>query len=136
MTEMATRPTDELDAVWKALSDPTRRAILDFLRSRPHTTTEVVEAFPHLSRFGSMKHLDVLRQAHLVQTREAGRQRVNSLNVVPIRQIYERWVGPFQELWSGELLRIKDIAENEHSALGSQHSARRGKGKMRARGKS
>jgi hypothetical protein len=39
--------------------------------------------------------------------------RVNSLNVVPIRQIYERWVGPFQELWSGELLRIKALAEKE-----------------------
>jgi DNA-binding transcriptional ArsR family regulator len=63
-----------------------------------------------------MKHLEVLRQAHLVQTREAGRQRVNSLNVVPIRQIYERWVGPFQELWSGELLRIKEIAEQDSSA--------------------
>ena len=76
-------------------------------------TTEIVEAFPHLSRFGVMKHLEVLRQAHLVHTREAGRQRVNSLNVVPIRQIYERWVGPFQELWSGELLRIKEIAEKD-----------------------
>jgi len=99
--------------VWKALSDPTRRAILDFLRERARTTTEIVDAFPHLTRFGVMKHLEVLRQAHLVQTREAGRQRVNSLNVVPIRQIYERWVGPFQELWSGELLRIKDIAEKD-----------------------
>ena len=110
------RPADELDPVWKALSDPTRRAILDFLRERPRTTTEIVDAFPHLTRFGVMKHLEVLRQAHLVQTRKAGRQRVNSLNVVPIRQIYERWVGPFQELWSGELLRIKEIAE-KHSAV-------------------
>jgi hypothetical protein len=58
-----------------------------------------------------MKHIDVLRDAQLIRTREAGRQRVNSLNVVPIRQIYERWVGPFQELWSSELLRIKDLAE-------------------------
>lgn len=104
---------DELDAVWKALSDATRRAILDFLRDRPRTTTEIVETFPHLSRFGVMKHLDVLRGAQLVQTREAGRRRVNSLNVVPIRQIYERWVGPFQELWSGQLLRIKDLAEKD-----------------------
>ena len=39
------RPADELDAVWKALSDATRRAILDFLRDRPRTTTEIVEAF-------------------------------------------------------------------------------------------
>jgi len=103
--------TDGLDPVWKALSDPTRRAILDYLRDRSHTTTEIVEAFPHLSRFGVMKHIDVLRDAQLIRTREAGRQRVNSLNVVPIRQIYERWVGPFQELWSSELLRIKDLAE-------------------------
>jgi DNA-binding transcriptional ArsR family regulator len=103
---------DELDAVWKALSDATRRAILDFLRDRPRTTTAIVETFPHLTRFGVMKHLEVLRQAHLVHTREAGRLRMNSLNVVPIRQIYERWVGPFQELWTGELLRIKDIAEH------------------------
>lgn len=117
---------DELDAVWKALSDPTRRAILDFLRDRPRTTTEIVESFPHLSRFGVMKHLDVLRQAHLVQTREAGRQRINSLNLVPIRQIYERWVGPFQELWSGELLRIKEIAEKDRAG-GKRDSSRQRK---------
>ena len=110
-----TRKEDSLDPVWKALSDPTRRAILDFLRDRSRMTTEIVESFPHLSRFGVMKHLEVLRQAQLVQTREAGRKRVNSLNVVPIRQIYERWVGPFQELWSGELLGIKEMAETESS---------------------
>jgi DNA-binding transcriptional ArsR family regulator len=111
--ETAADQADKLDPVWKALSDPTRRAILDFLRDRTRSTTEIVEAFPHLSRFGVMKHLDVLRQAQLVHTREDGRMRVNSLNVVPIRQIYERWVGPFQELWSGDLLRIKEMAEEE-----------------------
>ena len=64
-----------------------------------------------------MKHIEVLRQAHLMQTREDGRQRVNSLNVVPIRQIYERWVGPFQELWSSDLLRIKEMAERRRMIL-------------------
>lgn len=103
---------DDLDPVWKALSDPTRRAILDLLRQGPRTTTEIVEAFPHLTRFGIMKHIDVLREADLIETREEGRQRVNSLNVVPIRQIYERWVGKFEELWSSHLLRIKEIAES------------------------
>jgi len=112
--------------VWKALSDPTRRAILDVLRDRPRTTTEIVGRVPQLSRFGVMKHLEVLRQAQLVSTREAGRQRVNSLNVVPIRQIYERWVGPFQELWSGELLGIKDMAETESSG-GRRRALRRRK---------
>ena len=97
--------------MWKALADSTRRSILDLLRQGPRTTTQIVEAFPHLSRFGVMKHIEVLREAGMVLTREERRQRINSLNVVPIRQIYERWVGRFEELWSSHLLRIKEDAE-------------------------
>jgi DNA-binding transcriptional ArsR family regulator len=123
--EIAAGRTDELDPVWKALSDPTRRAILDLLRDRPRTTTGIVESFPHLTRFGVMKHLEVLRQSQLVHTRDAGRQRVNSLNVVPIRQIYERWVGPFQELWSDELLQIKEIAEKQPAARKSTRTRKK-----------
>jgi DNA-binding transcriptional ArsR family regulator len=110
---MPSEMPDELDAVWKALSDPTRRAILDRLRKAPQTTTELVNAFPHLSRFGVMKHLDVLRSAELVLTREDGRQRMNFLNAVPIREIYERWVSPFQEHWANQLLRLKELVEEE-----------------------
>ena len=102
---------DELDPVWKALSDPTRRTILDLLRGEARTTTEIVEAFPEMTRHAVMKHIDVLRDVGLINTREEGRRRINSLNVVPIRQIYERWVGPFAELWSSTLLRIKDDVE-------------------------
>jgi DNA-binding transcriptional ArsR family regulator len=100
--------SNELDHVWKALSDPTRRAILDLLRHGPRTTTEIVDAFPELTRFGVMKHIDVLRNAGLVNTRDEGRQRVNSLNAVPIRQIYERWIGPYQEFWADRLLRLAE----------------------------
>lgn len=60
-----------------------------------------------------MKHIDTLRSAGLVITREEGRRRINSLNLVPIRQIYERWMGPYAELWTGLLLRIKDDAEGK-----------------------
>ena len=109
---MSSDPTlGQMDAVWKALSDPTRRAILDLLRQGPRMTTEIVDSFPEMTRFGVMKHLDVLRNAGLVNTREEGRLRVNSLNPVPIRQIYERWVGRFEELWTSHLLRIKEDAE-------------------------
>ena len=90
----------DLDQIWKALSDPTRRSILDLLRKGPKTTTEIVEAFPEMTRHAVMKHIDVLRDSSLVNTREEGRRRINSLNPVPIRQIYERWMGPFSELWS------------------------------------
>jgi DNA-binding transcriptional ArsR family regulator len=103
---------NELDAVWKALADPTRRAILDLLRNGARTTTEIVEAFPHLTRFGVMKHIDVLRDASLIHTREEGRQRVNSLNAVPIRQIYERWVSRYEDLWADKLLRLKSDIED------------------------
>jgi DNA-binding transcriptional ArsR family regulator len=104
---------NDLDPVWKALSDPTRRTILDLLRKGPQTTTEIVNSFPDLTRHAVMKHLDVLREASLVMTREDGRRRINSLNVIPIRQIYERWVGPYAELWSSTLLRVKDDLEKE-----------------------
>jgi DNA-binding transcriptional ArsR family regulator len=102
---------DDLDGVWKALADPTRRAILDLLRAHPRTTTEVVERFPGLSRFGVMKHMDVLREASLILTREEGRKRINSLNAVPIRKIYERWVSKYEGAWADTLLRIQDDVE-------------------------
>jgi DNA-binding transcriptional ArsR family regulator len=103
----------DLDPIWKALSDETRRTILDFLRSGPKATTAIVEQFPKLSRFAVMKHLDVLRQAALVVTREEGRQRINSLNAVPIRMIYERWVSNYEDIWANALLRIKEVSERE-----------------------
>ena len=111
-------PDDDLDGVWKALSDSTRRSILDLLRQGPRTTTQIVESFPHLSRFGVMKHIEVLREANLIHTREQSRQRINSLNVIPIRQIYERWVGRFEELWASSLLRIKEDAEEANASGG------------------
>lgn len=102
---------NDLDQVWKSLSDPTRRSILDALRNGPKTTTEIIEGFPDMTRHAVMKHIDVLRDAGLINTREEGRRRINSLNHTPIRQIYERWMGPFSELWSSTLLRIKDDVE-------------------------
>ena len=103
----------ETDIIWKALSDPTRRTILDLLRDGPKTTTEIVEAFPDMTRHAVMKHINMLRGASLINTAKDGRKRENSLNPVPIRQIYERWMGPFAELWSSTLLRVKDDLERK-----------------------
>ena len=102
-----------LDAVWKALADPTRREILDLLRHGPRTTGEIVERFDHLSRFGVMKHVEVLREAGLVTTRSEGRRRVNSINAVPIRQIYERWVSKYEDLWARKLVDLKTSLEKK-----------------------
>ena len=113
----------DLDHIWKALADPTRRAILDCLCGGPQTTTEIVERFPRLSRFGVMKHLEMLREAGLVKTRSAGRRRLNSLNVAPIRQIAERWISKYEAYWTNTLLRVKEISEDE----GAQQAAARKK---------
>src|SRR6185295_725444 len=105
----------DLDRVWKALSDPTRRRILDLLRPSPRTTTHIVEQFKDLSRYGVMKHIAVLRKAGLVQTREEGRTIINSLNVIPIRMIYERWVSDYEDLWARKLSALKRSMEREPS---------------------
>lgn len=104
---------DKLDNIFKALADPTRRQILDLLRAGPLGTGDVVKHFPKLSRFGVMKHLDVLKEANLVIVKAEGRQRINSLNAIPIRMMYERWVSNYAELWSQTLLSIARAATQE-----------------------
>jgi len=103
---------DSLDTVWKALSDATRRELLDLLRDGPHTTGALSEAFPELSRFAVMKHLGVLEEAGLVTARREGRKRWNHLNAVPLRRIYERWVSKYEDAWAGSLIRLKRLAED------------------------
>lgn len=88
---------------------------MDLLRDGPRTTTEIVEAFPDMTRHAVMKHIDMLRKASLINTEKDGRKRANSLNAVPLRQIYERWMGPFAELWSSTLLRLKDDVETKRT---------------------
>lgn len=100
------------DTVWKALADETRRALLDQLRDGPQTTGALVARFPHLSRFAVMKHLEVLCDAGLVNTRREGRHRYNSLNAAPLRAVVERWIGKYDGFWANTLLRVKDEAED------------------------
>ena len=128
--------TEDLDQIWKALADETRRTILDFLRSGPKPTTAIVEQFPDLSRFAVMKHLDVLRQAALVVTREEGRQRINMLNAVPIRMIYERWVSKYEGIWANALLRVKEASERGNSAPSPARPAKNMKRKQKRKARS
>jgi DNA-binding transcriptional ArsR family regulator len=81
---------DDQDRVWKALSDPTRRRILDLLNQSPRTTSDLSASF-QLSRFAVMKHLAVLEEAGLISVRRSGRERWNHLNADPLSRIYSRW---------------------------------------------
>ncbi len=86
-----------MDLVFKAMADPTRRAILDSLfESDGQTLTSLEQELP-MTRFGVMKHLKVLEEANLVVTRRRGREKLHYLNPVPIRLVYERWVSKYSE---------------------------------------
>jgi DNA-binding transcriptional ArsR family regulator len=87
---------DELfDQVFKALSSRTRRSILDLLKDHPRTTGEICAHFPGLDRCTTMQHLGVLQRAGLVIAQRKGRERWNHLDVLPIKQIQDRWIGDY-----------------------------------------
>ncbi len=115
----------DLDVIWKALADGTRRRILVLLRSGPLTTTAIVKEFPALSRFGVMKHISVLRDVSLITVRKQGPFRLNSLNVVPIRLIYEELVGEYENIWAGTLTGLKRELEEREPGGRDAHEAGR-----------
>jgi DNA-binding transcriptional ArsR family regulator len=101
----------ERDAlVWRALADPTRRALLDRLRAGPATAGTLAEGFA-MSRFGVRKHVAQLVEAGLVLVEERGRERWHRLNPAPIRAIYRRWIRPFEEAAGERVLEIQERAE-------------------------
>ena len=102
---------DDLDPVFRALADRTRRRVLDLLRAGPRTTGDLCDAFPELSRFGVLKHLAVLKRARLVLVRPEGRVRMNYLNAVPLRALHERWLRPYEASFASGLLALKHFAE-------------------------
>ena len=106
-----TTTTTDLDPVWRALSDPTRRALLDRLRDGPQNTTALCEQFEHLSRQAVIKHLKTLERAGLVWVESRGRERINHLDVGPIEAIYQRWMRPYHSYWLTHLQRLADEVE-------------------------
>src|SRR5215208_2088796 len=102
-----------VDEVFRALSDPTRRHLLDRLYERDGLSLSELERELPMSRFGVMKHLKVLEEANLVVTRRRGREKLHFLNPVPIRLVYERWVSKFAEPWAATLTGIKRELEEE-----------------------
>ncbi len=101
-----------MEAVFKALADPTRRDLLDELFRRDGQTLSALAAPREpMTRFGVMKHLRVLEDAGLVTTRKRGREKLHYLNAVPIRLIHERWVSKYAEPWAAALTGLKTRLE-------------------------
>jgi uncharacterized protein YndB with AHSA1/START domain/DNA-binding transcriptional ArsR family regulator len=100
-----------VDAVFRALADPTRRALLDALFKKDGQTLSALEGRLEMTRFGVMKHLRVLEDARLIVTEWRGREKLHFLNAVPIRRIHDRWIDKFTEPWTAMLTGLKKSIE-------------------------
>jgi DNA-binding transcriptional ArsR family regulator len=100
-----------VDAIFRALADPTRRALLDELFREDGQTLSALEAQCAISRFGVMKHLKLLEEAGLVVSRRRGREKLHFLNPVPIRLVHDRWVSKYAEPWVATLSDLKSRLE-------------------------
>jgi len=95
--------------VFRALADPTRRALLDRLFSHDgQTLNELCQNFPEMTRFGVMKHLSVLAEADLVLTARQGRTKRHYLNPVPIEQVANRWISKYAARFTSALVALDD----------------------------
>ena len=101
-----------MDEVFKALSDPTRRQLLDQLfKEDGQTLSALMKRLP-MTRFGVMKHLKLLEEANLIVTRRRGREKLHFLNAIPIRLIHDRWVNKFTAPWVAALSDLKHGLES------------------------
>ncbi len=101
-----------MEEVFRALADPSRRLLLDRLFERDGQSLRDLEAhLPEMSRFGVMKHLKVLTDAHLVVARRSGREKFHYLNPVPIQDVYDRWVSKFSQPWTRALTGLRSSLE-------------------------
>ena len=104
--------------VWKALSDPSRRQILDILRINPHTTGQLSSQFEDkMSRIAVMKHLKILKGANLITDKNKGREHWYFINAVPLQEIYNRWMRPFEEHWAQSLINLKNNIETSEEEM-------------------
>ncbi|HEX6502577.1 MAG TPA: metalloregulator ArsR/SmtB family transcription factor [Terriglobales bacterium] len=88
-------------AVFEAVAEPTRRAVLDLLSTREHSVNDLVARFD-MTQPAISHHLRILREAGLVKNRQVGRQRLYRLHGRPLREIYD-WVAHYQRFWTDKL---------------------------------
>jgi DNA-binding transcriptional ArsR family regulator len=108
VTHMAARATGE-QAVFRAVADPTRRAILDRLRAGPAPVNALAAEFEQ-TRPAISKHLRVLREARLVTEARAGRERVYQLEPMPLQTV-AGWVEGYRAFWQRSLGNLKRYLE-------------------------
>lgn len=101
----------DMDAVFRALADKSRRALLDRLFDRNGQTLAELCAGLAMSRQAVSKHLAILEGASLVVPQRRGREKLHYLNPVPIAEIAVRWIGKYEHAQVEALLGLKHDLE-------------------------
>ena len=96
----------DIDRVFKALADPTRRRLLDLLHRDNGQTLTALCADMDMTRQAVTQHLQQLEDANLVAVVWQGREKLHYLNTVPLHEIAERWIGKFER---GRLRALADL---------------------------
>jgi DNA-binding transcriptional ArsR family regulator len=110
--------TYSTQAAFSAISDPTRRAVLDLLRRSSLPAGQIASAFS-VSRPAVSKHLRLLRRARLVQERREGRNRFYQLNPEPLRAV-DSWLNDYRMFWQANLASLKNFVETERAKESSR----------------
>lgn len=108
---MVTQQAGGTDAVFAAISDPTRRAILDLLRQGELRAGELAVRFP-VSRPAIARHVRVLRRAGLVRERRAAQARIYSLDPAALATV-DSWLSPYRLYWAARLSDLKRLVEED-----------------------
>jgi len=90
-----------MDAVLQALSDPSRRTMLEVLKERPATVGELADLLP-IARPGVSRHLRVLREAGLVEVEQRAQWRIYRLRAEPMAEV-DAWLEEYRALWEQRL---------------------------------
>jgi DNA-binding transcriptional ArsR family regulator len=102
---------EDLDAVFKALADRSRRLMLDKLREQPGQTLGQLCGLVDMTRQAASKHLAILEAANLVATVWHGREKLHYLNPIPIDEIHQRWISKYEQSRLDALATLKTALE-------------------------
>ena len=105
--------TYSAEATFHALSDPTRRAVLDLLRKGAQPAGQIAQGFP-VSRPAISRHLRQLRRARLVVEHRRGRHRYYQLNPEPLKAV-DSWLEQYRRFWQANLANLKAFVEQEYA---------------------
>ncbi len=119
----------DMDAVFQALAHESRRRMLDIVKEEPGISVGTLAGDFDVSRIAVMKHLAVLEDADLIISEKDGRTRRLYFNAAPIQMIHDRWTTEYSAYWSGQMARIKYLAEARNDEFTTKKSPAKGKPK-------